>query len=296
MTDGIELTGLTVTTPHGVLEHEKVQPQPFIVDVHIECDLRGAGDSDDLARTISYAEVAQEVEQILHQAPVDLIETLAEQIATAVLRRPAAEAVQVVVHKPDAPAGVQFSGPHGGPSVTVRRAQRRPVTIALGANLGDRATTLQRAVRALDRLPGLEVSCVSRLFETDPVGGPDQPDYLNAVVTGFSRLAPWTLLAALHRIEADHRRVREERWGARTLDLDLIQVGDPDDDSDLRSDEDALRLPHPRAHERAFVLAPWLDADPNASLRVGDSVRTVADLVEQTSDEGLRTGPEWSMW
>ncbi|WP_265443275.1 2-amino-4-hydroxy-6-hydroxymethyldihydropteridine diphosphokinase [Flexivirga meconopsidis] len=294
-TDRITLTGIAVTTPHGVLDHEKHQPQRFFVDVVIECDLSGAGLSDDLDRTISYAEVAQDVERIMTQPPVDLIETLAEQVAAAVLARPAAEAVEVTVHKPDAPAGVLFSRVGlAGPSVSIRREQHRPVAIALGANLGDRVATLRSAVRSLDRTAGLDLVAVSRLFETDPVGGPEQPDYLNAVAVGTTRLAPWTLLERLHEIEAGRGRTREIRWGARTLDLDLLQVGDPAAGNDLRSDRAELTLPHPRAAERAFVLAPWADADPAATLRAGEVVVPVRDLLDSSDRSGIRPGPDWS--
>lgn len=294
MSDRITLTRLAVTTPHGVLAHEKREPQRFFVDIVIECDLSRAGSSDDLGRTISYAEIAQEAEQIMLQPPVDLIEHLAEQIAASVLQRVAAEAVEVTVHKPDAPAGVDFSSVGlAGPSVTIRREQHRPVVIALGANLGDRLATLSAAVRALGRVDGLELVEVSGLFETDPVGGPEQPDYLNAVAVGTTRLAPWTLLDRLHEIEAGRGRTREIRWGARTLDLDLIQLGDPAADTDLRFATDELTLPHPRAHERSFVLAPWASADPQARLRVGHQVVAVAELLRASNLSGIRVGPGW---
>ena len=195
----------------------------------------------------------------------------------------------VTIHKPQAPAGVPFHDPQlGGPSVTVRREHDRAVVIAVGANLGDREATLDAAVRALDAIDGLTVVAVAPLVETDPVGGPEQPDYLNTVVLARSRLAPSSILDHLHRIERWHHRVREVRWGARTLDLDLIQVGDPGDDSDLTSGTDELTLPHPRAHERGFVLVPWASVDPGALLRTPDGVRTVAELLETVDTSGVR--------
>ncbi|RNI21695.1 2-amino-4-hydroxy-6-hydroxymethyldihydropteridine diphosphokinase [Flexivirga caeni] len=294
MTDRICLTRLAVTTPHGVLAHEKLEPQRFFVDITIECDVSRAGSSDDLGHTISYAEIAQDAERIMTQPPVDLIEHLAEQVAASVLQRVAAEAVEVTVHKPDAPAGVAFADfGLAGPSVSVRREQHRPVVIALGANLGHRVRTLESAMRALGRVGGLDLLEVSGLFETAPVGGPAQPDYLNAVAVGTTRLAPWTLLDRLHEIEAGRGRTREIRWGARTLDLDLIQVGDPAAGDDLRFHTDELTLPHPRAAERAFVLQPWLDADPQAQLRVGRLVVPVAELLRAADTTGIRVGPQW---
>ena len=97
----------------------------------------------------------------------------------------------------------------------------------------------------------------------------------------------------MHEVEAGRGRTREIRWGARTLDLDLIQVGDPVAGSDLRFATDSLTLPHARAAERAFVLAPWLDADPQAQLRVGRRVLPVSELLRAADTSGIRVGPHW---
>lgn len=296
MSDTISLTGLRVVARHGVLPAEKAEPQPFLADLELTVDLGAIADSDDLSRTVSYAEVAQETEVILAGPPVDLIETLAERIAAAALRRVAVEAVQVRIRKPQAPAGVDFAGVDAdavGPAVTVRREQDRPVVVALGANLGRREQTLAAAVDALAATEGIRVTAVSDLVETDPVGGPDQPDYLNAVLVGRSRLAPWTLLALLHRIEAEHGRTRDVRWGARSLDLDLIAVGAPGTPQELTSDTDALTLPHPRAQDRAFVLVPWLQADPAARVSVGGTVVPLEERVAELGEAGVRSGPSW---
>jgi dihydroneopterin aldolase/2-amino-4-hydroxy-6-hydroxymethyldihydropteridine diphosphokinase len=149
------------------------------------------------------------------------------------------------------------------------------VVLALGANLGDAVTTLAQAVSALRRVPGLEVTDVSPVYRTAPVGGPEQPDYLNLVVQGTTTLTPAQLLDATSAIELDAGRTREVHWGPRTLDIDLVVVGDH------LLDTERLTLPHPRAHERAFVLLPWLDIDPEAVLpgygRVATLVSVVAD-------------------
>jgi len=172
------------------------------------------------------------------------------------------------------------------------------VVLALGANLGDRAQTLRAAVRELDATPGVRVLTVSAPVETDPVGGPDQPDYLNAVVIAGTTLAPGELLAACHRVEAEHGRERVVRWGARTLDVDVVAYGEPGSAGEVRSDAPELTLPHPRAHERAFVLAPWHEVRPRARLRLPDgSVRAVAELLAEAADrEGVRSGTEAPLW
>ncbi|GGH45075.1 2-amino-4-hydroxy-6-hydroxymethyldihydropteridine diphosphokinase [Microbacterium album] len=143
---------------------------------------------------------------------------------------------------------------------------REPVTavVALGANLGDRAATLAEAVEELRRLPLVDEVVASEPIDSVAVtlAGPDEsePSYLNAVALVRTRLAPSVLLAQLHAIEARHGRERRERWGARTLDLDLVSYGD------VVSDDPRLLLPHPRAAERDFVLAPWLEVQPDAVL------------------------------
>ena len=146
------------------------------------------------------------------------------------------------------------------------RGDRRSVdaVVALGANLGDRAETLAAALEDLARLPLVDEVRAAQPVESVAVkpDGPDAsaPAYLNTVALVTTRLAPSVLLSYLHAIEARHGRERRERWGDRTLDLDLIAYGD------LRSDAPELLLPHPRAAERDFVLEPWLTVDADATL------------------------------
>ena len=290
MTDRIVLQGVSARGRHGVLDFEKADGQEFVVDVSLEVDLRRPGRSDVLAHTVNYAEVAADVVSLVTGPSLDLIEALADQIAVAALRRPLVQAVEVTVHKPQAPVGV----PVGDVKVVVERHRDEPVVIALGGNLGGVRATLEAAVRTLADVDGLRISAVSDLFETDPVGGPEQPAYLNAVVLARTRLAAFALLTELHAIEADRGRVRETRWGARTLDLDLIQYGDPGSGSELISQDPELMLPHPRAHERAFVLTPWWSLDAEAQLRVGEALVPVSELLERADQDGIRPGPEWS--
>ncbi|MCX6453665.1 MAG: 2-amino-4-hydroxy-6-hydroxymethyldihydropteridine diphosphokinase [Actinobacteria bacterium] len=130
--------------------------------------------------------------------------------------------------------------------------------IALGSNLGNRELNIDSAVAEIAKI--IEVTHLSTNHETDPVGGPDQPKYLNAVLIAESFLTPEELLKALLAIESRLGRVREIHWGPRTIDLDLIIVDDE------KIDSPDLVLPHPRAHERRFVLEPWAEIDPEAVL------------------------------
>jgi 2-amino-4-hydroxy-6-hydroxymethyldihydropteridine diphosphokinase len=151
--------------------------------------------------------------------------------------------------------------------------------LALGSNLGDRLANLEGGVRTLLAGPGLTLAALSPVYATAPVGGPPQPDYLNAVLVGDTTLTPAELLARCHATEAAFRRTRTEAWGPRTLDVDIIVYGDE------VSDDPRLTLPHPRARERAFVLAPWLDADPQAEL---PGQGRVADLLTAVGRSGVR--------
>jgi 2-amino-4-hydroxy-6-hydroxymethyldihydropteridine diphosphokinase len=130
--------------------------------------------------------------------------------------------------------------------------------IALGSNLGDSKSIFSEAIIQIGK--SVEVQSISKFYETIPVGGPEQPNYLNAVLIGDTQIPPLELLTQLQSIENGAGRVREERWGPRTLDLDLIIYGD------LLMKEELLTLPHPRAHERSFVLEPWVEIDPQAVL------------------------------
>jgi 2-amino-4-hydroxy-6-hydroxymethyldihydropteridine diphosphokinase len=155
----------------------------------------------------------------------------------------------------------------------------RTVVLALGSNLGDRLGNLQRGVTFLCG-SGLRCRAVSAVFQTAPVGGPEQGDFLNAVLLADSALPAPAILRRCQQAEAELGRVRTERWGPRTLDVDIIGCG-----AEVSTDPQ-LTLPHPRAHERAFVLAPWLDVAPDARLPGWGSV---ADLLAAAPDRsGVR--------
>lgn len=294
MTDRIVLAGIRGTGYHGIFEHERRDGQEFVVDISIELDLRRPGRSDDLLDTVHYGEVAAAVLARIEGQPFDLIEALAEVIAADILARERVDAVEVVVHKPQAPVGVPF----GDVRVEIRRERGTPVVIALGSNVGHRVDTLTEAVEQLADVPRLTITGLSRLVESDPVGGPDQPAYLNGVALASFAGSPAALLRALHAIEHHNGRTREVRWGARTLDLDLVQFGRPGSPRERLSDTAALLLPHPRAHERGFVVVPWAQADPEATLRLGPTVahpvRPVAEVAAELGRTGLRPGPDWS--
>jgi 2-amino-4-hydroxy-6-hydroxymethyldihydropteridine diphosphokinase len=162
----------------------------------------------------------------------------------------------------------------------------RAIVLSLGSNLGDRLANLQLGMDVLGGA-GLDLQAVSSVYETDPVGGVDQADYLNAVLLAGSSLPPRDILARCAAAEAAAGRVRTQRWGPRTLDVDIIVCGS------VVSADPALTLPHPRAHERAFVLVPWLELDAHAVLPgrgpVAGLLRTLLATPDSTGPHS--TGP-----
>ncbi|MGY1456010.1 2-amino-4-hydroxy-6-hydroxymethyldihydropteridine diphosphokinase [Streptomyces sp. SS8] len=162
--------------------------------------------------------------------------------------------------------------------VTLHNPKR--AVVALGSNLGNRMETLQGAVDALEETPGVRVKAVSPVYETEPWGVEpgSQPSYLNAVILLKTTLPPGSLLERAHAIEEAYARVRDERWGPRTIDVDIVAY------QDVVSDDPELTLPHPRCHERAFVLAPWHDVDPGAEV---PGRGPVAGLLDAVGREGV---------
>ena len=163
--------------------------------------------------------------------------------------------------------------------VTLNNPQR--AVIALGSNLGNRLETLQGAVDALEDTPGLRVKAVSPVYETEPWGVDPtaQPAYLNAVVLVKTTLPPSSLLERGHAIEEAFERVRDESWGPRTIDVDIVSY------QGVVSDDPTLTLPHPRVHERAFVLVPWNDVDPQAEF---PGRGAVSALLDQVGEDGVQ--------
>ena len=305
--DQIAVQGIRVTGYHGVLRTERESGQLFIADVVAHVNARGAAATDHVDRTVNYSNIADAVAEVLAGDAANLLETVAEHCARRVLEMDGVDCVDVTIHKPQAPLHVEFKdvtvhirrdlrsgtlwadkriGSSAGapddpqsPGGSVRRDMfderpRQPVTawIALGGNVGSVEETLRDAVHQLDRVAEVHVVATSALFQTAPVGGPPQPDFLNAVVQIETFLAPRELLAACQGIEVVHGRERSVANGPRNLDIDIVSY------AGLVGASGDLTLPHPRAHERAFVLAPMADIDADAVLP-GPSGGTAGSLL-----------------
>jgi dihydroneopterin aldolase/2-amino-4-hydroxy-6-hydroxymethyldihydropteridine diphosphokinase len=259
----IRLRGLRVRGFHGVFEHERREGQDFVVDATLEV---ADPVRDDLALTADYGSLSEQLAAVVAGEPVDLIETLAQRLLAVCQSIPGVRRSTVRVHKPNAPIPLAFDDV----SVTVRSDAL--AALGLGSNVGDRLAHLQAAVDLLAPL------AVSPVYETAPVGGPEQGPYLNAVVL-VPAIDPLRLLRQAHAVEAARDRVRAERWGPRTLDVDLLDVGG------MVLDTPELTLPHPRAAFRTFVLVPWLAVAPEA---VVPGAGRIADLLERMGQGGVR--------
>ncbi len=250
--DRIELRGLRLLGTHGALPAEETVAQPFEVDLEVFADLSGAGRSDQLAHTADYGALCEAVRTVIEGPHVALLERLAEKVARAVMLAggPVVCGVGVAVRKLRPPVPFQLLSA----GVSVYRSAPAPTRafVALGSNLGDRWANLCQGVAGLP-----DVVAISPVYETEPVGGPAGQDrYLNMVAELMTRRSPSELLAAAHRAEAAALRQRGERWGPRTLDVDILLYGE----EKIATPE--LLVPHPRMWERGFVLAPLADLAP----------------------------------
>lgn len=157
----------------------------------------------------------------------------------------------------------------------------RRVVFSLGSNVGDREANLQDGLNSLVDAPGIRPVAVSPVYQTQPVGGPDQDDYYNAVLVVDTDLPARTVLERCLAVEEAYGRERTQRFGPRTLDIDVIVIGE------RRKDDPDFVLPHPRAYERAFVLAPWLAVDPDAEIPGRGAVRDLLAALDTSSVTAL---------
>ncbi|MBP3223632.1 MAG: 2-amino-4-hydroxy-6-hydroxymethyldihydropteridine diphosphokinase [Actinomycetaceae bacterium] len=270
--DIVGISGLSIEASHGLLEHERYEVHPFVTDVKAYILTHIAGQTDNMMHSISYADIADDIHAVVAGPRVQLIETLAENIAERVLNRGALY-VDVTVHKPEAPLEYTFADAYVHIQRTSFLAEppsgERKAVLALGGNIGDTREIFLRALDDIRELPETKIFNVAPFVTTSPVlaeGQKPQADYLNTVIEIDTRLSPFELLHSCWGIEKKYHRERTERWGARTLDIDII------DYEGVSSDVPSLTLPHPRAHERAFVLEPWCSINEYASLD-GQSIK-----------------------
>jgi dihydroneopterin aldolase / 2-amino-4-hydroxy-6-hydroxymethyldihydropteridine diphosphokinase len=257
MHDRIDINGLTVTTVVGALPHEREIAQPLRIDLSLHVDLRDAGRTDELGDTVHYGLVTEQVADVVRDNKDVLLERLADRIAEVVVGFDRVEGVDVSVTKLRPPIGEHIETTAVRVTRTAADFETRPrsshrAIVALGSNLGDREGFLRLA---LGELGGLVAQ--SQVFETDPVGGPDeQGAYLNMVVAVDTPLDPFAFLRRCQQVEAVAGRKRLVHWGPRTLDVDVLFY----DDVTISSPE--LTVPHPLYAQRRFVLTPLSEVAP----------------------------------
>ena len=255
--DRIDINGLRVMTLVGVLAHEREAAQPLQVDLSLEVDLADAGFSDELADTAHYGLVAERVAAVMRESKDLLLERLAHRIAEEALLVDRVEAVELTLTKlrPPIPEDLQSTAVHirrDRKQLNVPVRQQHTAIVALGSNLGDRVGFLRFGIEQLG-----SVVRQSRVYETEPVGGPEQQGaYFNMVAVVETPLDPFAFIRRCQRIEAMAGRQRVIHWGPRTLDIDLLFY----DDANISTEE--LLVPHPRIAQRRFVLHPLSDVAP----------------------------------
>lgn len=242
-----------ITTCHGVNPEEKINPQRFLISCVVECDFSEAAKNDDIDKTVSYSAVCKTIKAVFGENCYNLIETLAVKTAKKILTSfDLATAVTVTVKKPDAPMKGTFDWVGVETSLSWHKAY-----LSLGSNTGDRAGYLDLAIDALTADENVKDVRESTRIETEPWGGVATEKFLNSAVEIKTLYTPRELLSAVHEIEEKGNRVRKERWGNRTLDLDIIFY------DDLCVEDDDLIIPHPETCNRVFVLAPLDELCPN---------------------------------
>ena len=257
MMDKIILNDMIFYGYHGVLPEENQLGQKFRVDMELLLNLSPAARTDMLDMTISYADVFALCKEITEgrAKPCKLLEALADQLVEAVLDEyPQVAACKVSVTKENPP----IAGHFGSAAVEIKRLRRAHLAfLSLGTNIGDREGFLQLAISGLNVEQEIRILKASSIYETKPVGLEEQADFLNMVLVVETSLTPSKLLQQCQEIEAIIGRERTVRWGPRTIDIDILLY-----DNEIIESENLI-IPHPRMHERAFVLVPLVEVALN---------------------------------
>lgn len=270
--DAIYIRDLEIYCHHGVFREENVLGQKFLVSLALYMDTRPAGETDDLARSINYAEVAHFVKQEMEKKDYKLIEAVAEQLAREILMKyPLLHRVRVEIKKPWAPILL----PLDTVSVCIERGWATAY-LSIGSNMGDREGYLREAVTALKSEPSIKEVRVSDILETEPYGYTEQEPFLNMAVELKTLETPKGLLHICQKIEQAGKRERTIHWGPRTIDLDIVLFGEE------RIQTEELTIPHVEMHRRLFVLEPLAQIAPWAVHPVYH--QTVSELLERCKE------------
>lgn len=251
--DRIIIQDLEVFANHGVYEEENALGQKFIVTAELMVSTRKAGISDALSQSVDYVMVCRIINTFLKEHTFNLIEAAAENLSLLLFAKISdLKGLRLTIKKPWAPIGL----PLQYVAVTIERKWHRAY-IALGSNMGDKLKYLENAVAAIRNDVNCRLYRVSDIIVTEPYGPVEQDDFMNGCMMLDTLYTPMELLRFLQKLEKDANRVREEHWGPRTLDLDILLY------DDLVTEDEELIIPHPEMHKRAFVLEPLKQIAPN---------------------------------
>lgn len=250
--DKIYIKDLEVYGFHGVNQQEKDMGQRFLISLELFLSLAEAGESDDLNKTVSYAQVCVDIEEEFKKEKYDLIEKAAEKLAEFVLLNyKLVDRVKIKIKKPWAPIGK----PLDYAAVEIDRAWHTAY-IAIGSNMGDKNKNLNSAIELINASIINKVTKISNFYETKPVGYVEQDEFLNGALEIKTLLSPRKLMQFLLEKEQELKRERIIKWGPRSIDLDILLY-----DNLITSIEEII-IPHPRMHERLFALKPLADIAP----------------------------------
>ncbi len=252
--DKIVIKDLEIYAYHGVFEEEKKKGQPFIITAELRLDLRDAGMTDDLEKTVNYAEVCELISQVMLEEKYNLIEAAAENIANTILiKYDKIKSVRIIIKKPEAPIDMSFDTVY----TDITRSKNISY-LSIGSNIGDKEGYLDYAVDQLNKDEYIRVNKISSYIETEPYGDVEQEKFLNACLEIETLYSPIELLSVINDIEQSAGRKRLVHWGPRTLDIDILLYN-----KDIIM-EDKLKVPHPDMTNRFFVLEPLCEIAPFA--------------------------------
>lgn len=272
--DEIHIENLEFFARHGVFPEETKLGQKFIVSLTMYMNTRKAGKSDNLEVSVDYGAVSHFITDYMKEKTFLLIEAAAENLVRELLLHfPVVKGIDLELKKPWAPIGLSVEYA----SVKISRFWHRAY-LGMGSNLGDKKGYLDQAVEKIKEDPECVVEKVSQYLVTEPYGGVEQDDFLNACMVVRTLLSPEELLDKLHEIEQEAHRERIIHWGPRTLDLDILMY------DDLVMESDDLIIPHIEMDKREFVLKPLCEIAPN--LRHPILKKTVSQLLAAITNEG----------
>lgn len=256
--DKIYINDLEVFSNHGVLEEEKKLGQKFIVSAELFCDFSEAVLHDSISNTANYANICKDIEKTMKSKTYNLIETVADILASHIIHKykDTVKKVIITIKKPWAPVSMHLDNIN----VVVERSWHTAY-LGLGSNLGDLFANLNNAIEELEKEKNGDNSSIilekkSGYIQTAPISHIEQPDYLNCVVSIKTTLTPKELMSFLLEKETKLGRVREEKWGPRIIDIDILAY------DNLVTDDSFITLPHPLMHKRMFVIEPFCEISP----------------------------------